>query len=278
MTRLKTVLMLVASIAVAAYAQTTISGNLGDMTLDSAGNPFIVEKDITVPKGKSLTINEGCALIFKQFTGLTIQGSCTVNGTKDHPVVFTSINDAIYNKTTAQEAGAFDWNGLTVLKKSGPVVFNHIDVRYSVYGIKSQNPGIVIRQSTFNQNGQFHFTVNEKIQSVQDNQPYSFNDSPQPQTAAATPVKTEKSGNIKIIRYGLLGVGSAAAIAGVVMSIKAAGAYSDWKDIENKLPVDIKPGEYEKLQNDYNGAFTWALILDILGGLGLAGFGVTFAF
>jgi hypothetical protein len=88
MTRLKTVLMLVASIAVAAYAQTTISGNLGDMTLDSAGNPFIVEKDITVPKGKSLTINEGCALIFKQFTGLTIQGSCTVNGTKDHPVVF----------------------------------------------------------------------------------------------------------------------------------------------------------------------------------------------
>ncbi|MBN2038391.1 MAG: hypothetical protein JW768_16745 [Chitinispirillaceae bacterium] len=277
MTSLKTILTIAAFIA-SAYAQTTISGDLGNMTLDSAGNPFIVEKDITVPRGKSLTIKEGCALIFKQFTGLTILGGCTVDGTKEHPVVFTSINDAIYNKTTAQEAGAFDWNGITVQKKSGPVVLNCIDVRYSVYGIKSQNPGIVIRQSTFNQNGQFHFTVNEKIQPVQENQPYSYNDSPQAQTADATPAKTEKPGNIKIIRYGLLGVGSAAAIAGAVMSIKAAGAYSDWKDIENKLPADIQPGEYEKLQDDYNGAFTWALILDILGGLGLAGFGVTFAF
>jgi hypothetical protein len=277
MTGLKTILTLLASIAVVG-AQTAISGNLGNMTLDSTGNPFIVEKDITVPKGKSLTINEGCALIFKQFTGLTIQGSCTANGTKEHPVVFTSINDAMYNKTTAQEAGAFDWNGITVQKKSGPAVFNFIEVRYSVYGIKSQNPGIVIRQSMFNQNGQFHFTVNEKIQTVQESQPYSFNDTPQPQTSTAASVKTEKSGKLKLIRYGLLGVGSVGAVAGIITTINAASKYSDWKHIEQETDPLPPVGKYEDLKDKYHSALVPAVICDILGGLGLAGFCITFAF
>ena len=275
MTKLKTVFTLLAVTAVTG-AQTTISGNLGDMTLDSTGNPFIVEKDITVPKGKSLTIKEGCALLFKQFSGLTIQGTCTVNGTQEHPVVFTSINDAMYNKTTAQEAGAFDWNGITVAKKSGPAVFNYIDVRYSVYGIKSQNPGIVIRQGTFNHNGQFHFTINEKIQTIQDNQPYSYNDSPK--AATAEPAKAAPSQKLKIIRYSLLGVGAAGAVAGIIMSVNASSAYSDWKDIEHQTDPVPPLGEYEKRRDKYNSAFTGALILDILGGLGLAGFGVTFVF
>ena len=245
------------------------------MTFDSTGNPFVVEKEITVPKGKTLTIREGCVLLFKQFTGLTVQGNCSVDGTREHPVVFTSINDAMFNKTTVQEAGAFDWNGVTVEKKSGSVVFNYVDLRFSVYGIKSQNPAIIIRQSVFNQNGQFHFTINEKIQSVQDNQPYSYNNSLQTKTSATS--AAEKSKSFKVIRYSLLGVGSAASIGGIIMSIKAASAYSDWKKIEEVPPLP-QPGQYEDLQNKYNNAFTAALILDILGGLGLAGFGVTFAF
>jgi hypothetical protein len=275
MTKLKTVLTLLAVTAVTG-AQTTISGNLGDMTLDSTGNPFIVEKDITVPKGKSLTIKEGCALLFKQFTGLTIQGTCTVNGTQEHPVVFTSMNDAMYNKTTAQEAGAFDWNGVTVGKKSGPAVFNYADVRYSVYGIKSQNPGIVIRRSTFNHNGQFHFTINEKIQTVQDNQPYSYNDSPN--AATAEPAKAGPSQKLKIIRYSLLGVGAAGTVAGLITTINALSAYGNWKDIEKETDPLPRVGEYEKRQDKYNSARNTALIFDILGGLGLAGFGVTFVF
>ena len=278
MIKLKTVLTLLAVTAITG-AQTTISGNLGDMTLDSTGNPFIVEKDITVPKGKSLTIKEGCALLFKQFSGLLIQGTCTVNGTQEHPVIFTSINDAMYNKTTAQEAGTFDWNGITVAKKSGPAVFNHIDVRYSVYGIKSQNPGIVIRQAIFNHNGQFHFTINEKIQSVQDNQAYSYNDSPN--AATAEPVKeisAAPSHKLKIIRYSLLGVGAAGTIAGIITTINAISAYGDWKDIEKETDPLPPVGEYEKRQDKFTSARNMALIFDILGGLGLAGFGVTFAF
>jgi hypothetical protein len=274
MIKLKTLFTLLAGITVAG-AQTTISGNLGDVVLDSTGNPFIVEKDIAVPKGKALTIKEGCALLFKPFTGLTIQGNCSANGTKEHPVIFTSINDSIYNKTSAQPAGAFDWNGITVAKKSGNVAFNYIDVRFSVYGIKSQNPDITILQSTFKQNGQFHLTINEKIQSVQDNQPYSYNETRQAQPEAKATAQTR---NFKILRYGLLGVGAAGSIAGIIMSINASSAYSDWKHIEQETNPLPPKGEYEKRRDKYNSAFTGALILDILGGLGLAGFGVTFVF
>jgi hypothetical protein len=277
MIRLKTVFTLLAGIAVAG-AQTTISGNLGDVVLDSTGNPFIVEKDIAVPKGKSLTIKEGCALLFKPFTGLTIQGNCSANGTKEHPVIFTSINDSMYNKTGAQPAGAFDWNGITVTKKSGNVTFSFIDVRFSVYGIKSQNPDIIILQSTFKQNGQFHFTVDEKIQSVQDNLPYSYNENRQAQGAAEAVTKNKPTQKIKILRYGLLGVGAVGAVGGIIMSIKASSAYSDWKHIEQETNPLPQPGEYEKRHDKYKSAFTGALILDILGGLGLAGFGVTFMF
>ncbi len=269
--------MLLAGAAVAA-AQTAISGNVGDMVLDSSGNPFIVEKDMTVPKGKSLTINEGCVLIFKSFTGLTIQGNCSVNGTGNHPVIFTSINDSLINKTGTQPASAFDWNGITVAKESGSVAFNYVNVRFSVYGIKSQNPHVVIREGIFRQNGQFHFTINDKIQSVQDNLPFSYNVKTPAQGQSPSPAKPERPRKLKIIRYSLLGVGAAGSIAGIIMSINASSAYSDWKHIEqetNPLPL---PGEYERRQDKYNSAFTGALIFDILGGLGLAGFGVTFMF
>ncbi|MGA2508475.1 MAG: hypothetical protein ABSF80_13485 [Chitinispirillaceae bacterium] len=271
----KTVFALLTGFAVVG-AQTSISGNVGDMVLDSSGNPFIVEKDITVPKGKSLTIKEGCALLFKPFTGLIIQGNCSANGTKEHPVIFTSINDSIYNKTSTQPANAFDWNGITVSKGPGKVAFNFIDVRFSVYGIKSQNSDIIIIQSTFRQNGQFHFTVNEKIQTVQDNQPFSYNEIRQTQTKSQ--VKTERSRNFKILRYSLLGVGAASSIGGIIMSINAGSAYSDWKHIEQETNPLPPPGEYEKRRDKFHSAFTGALILDILGGLSLGGFGVTFLF
>ena len=277
MIKLKTVFPILAGVAVAA-AQTTISGNVGDMVLDSTRNPFVVEKDITVPKNKTLTVNEGCLLIFKPFAGLEIKGNCSVNGTKEHPVIFTSINDSIFNKTGAQPASAFDWNGITVAKGSGNVVFNSVEVRFSVYGIKSQNPKIIISNGIFRQNGQFHFTINNKIQAVQDELPFSYNATPQGQTAAPTTAKPERSRNFKILRYSLLGVGAASSIAGIIMSINASSVYSDWKHIEQETNPLPPPGEYERRHDKYSSAFTGALIFDVLGGLGLAGFGVTFMF
>jgi hypothetical protein len=261
----------------AAFSQTSISGNLGGMVLDSTGNPFVVDKDIVVPKGKSVTIKEGCVLLFKPFSGMVISGNCSVNGTAEHPVVFTSINDATYNKASAQASNAFDWNGIAVDKESADVSFKYVNVRFSIYGIKSQNPNIMISQGVFKQNGQFHFTVNNKIEAVLEDQPFSYNENNQTQPApAASP--SAPSHKLKIVRCGLLGVGGAGAIVGTILSINAAQKYGHWKDIEKQTNPLPPPGEYDKRKSAYNSAFTGALVTDIIAGLALAGFGITFAF
>lgn len=270
--------LILAVCAAAACAQTPINGNAGGMTLDSSGSPFVVEKELTVPRGKTLTVKEGCVLLFKQFAGLTIKGNCFVNGTPAHPVVFTSINDSVYNKTSTQESNPFDWNGITVTGESSDVLFKYVNVRYSTFGIKSQNPDMMILQGLFAQNGQFHFTVNDKIQTIAENQPFSYNENrkipEQPAPAAKAPLSRQR----KILRFGLLGAGAAGAITGIILSANAASKYSHWKDISSQTNPLPPPGEYEKRRDAFHGALTGAIITDIIGVLGLAGFGLTFVF
>ena len=272
-------LSLILAVASIAAAQTSISGNLGGMTLDPNGNPFIVEKEITVPKGKTLTIKEGTILLFKPFTGLTVYGNCSVLGSPANPVVFTSINDSVFNKMSTQEVSAFDWNGIVVGRESGDVLFKYVNVRYATNGIKSQNPDIMIQQGVFKENGQFHLRINDKIEPVEDNEPFSFNENKKIDTpAAAAPAKPAQRRTIKIVRYSLLGAGAAAGVAGIILSTDASGKYSHWKDIETETDPLPPRGEYEKRQKAFNAAFAGAIITDIISGLGLAGFGVTFLF
>jgi hypothetical protein len=270
-----TILALMAYTAVVT-AQTAINGNIGGKVFDSTGNPYIVDKEIDVPKGKTLTINEGCVLLFKPFSGMVISGSCLVNGTAEHPVIFTSLNDRIYNKASTQPANAFDWNGISVEKGSKQISFDNVNVRYSTYGIKSQNPGVTITHSLFRQNGQFHFTINDKIQDVREDQPFSNTSAAAGGNASSG--KSAPSSHRVILRYSLLGVGGAGAILGTILSINASQKYSHWKDIENQTNPLPPPGEYDKRKNDFHSAFTGALITDIIAGLGLAGFGLTFVF
>ena len=280
--------LLLAAYAATVAAQTTLSGPLSGMILDSTGNPFIVEKEIVVPKGKSLTINPGCILLFKPFSGLTVNGNCSVLGTSEHPVVFTSANDSAYNKASTQPPNPFDWNGIVVARESGEVVFNYVKVRFSVFGIKSQNPDILISQGIFKQNGQFHFTVNDQIESVQDDLPFSYKGQhaaaavPQPQASAHPLVKKSKpsiSPTRAIVRYSLLGVGVAGSVVGMILSLSANTKYSDLKELADVKAHGLPaPGVFPNKRDSYNATKNGAIITDLLGGLGFIGFGLTFVF
>jgi hypothetical protein len=156
--------------------QTVISGDLSKFALDSANNPFIVEKDIEVPSKKKVIINEGCIFLFKPFTGLNVVGSLGVNGTQTHPVVFTTINDSLYSKQSVQTANPFDWNGIVVDKNAHDVTLTNFRLMYSVYGVKSGKKDIVLKNGSFKANGQFNFTIFDKIQYVQENLLFSYPD------------------------------------------------------------------------------------------------------
>jgi len=158
------------------HGQTHISGDISKFVLDSANNPFIVEKDIDVPLKKKVVIGEGCVFLFKPFVGLNVMGSLAVNGARSHPVVFTTINDSTYNNQSSQAANPFDWNGINIDPNAQAVVLRDFKLMYSVYGLKSRKRDIIVKNGTFNANGQFHFTIFDKIIYVQDNISFSYPD------------------------------------------------------------------------------------------------------
>jgi hypothetical protein len=167
---------LVLSASLRICGQTSVSGDLSKYLFDPVSGPYIIEKDIEVPSDKKVVINAGCVLLFKQFTGLNVFGSLIVNGTESHPVIFTTINDSLYSKQAGQTANPFDWNGINIDKKAAEVSLSDFKLMYSVYGIKSQRRDIAIKNGKFKSNGQFHFTIFDKIQYVQDNMSFSYPD------------------------------------------------------------------------------------------------------
>ena len=264
-------------------AETRLSGEIQASSLDPSGNPYIVEKDITVPLGKQLTIKAGCVFLFNPFTGLNVNGGLSVEGTTQKPVIFSCINDGDFNAKSQQIPNPFDWNGIIVSKESGSVHFQNFQLRYSVYGIKSQNATITISNGLFRQNGQFHFTLNDKIQYVQDNISYSFkastSDNGGDSSGLGRSAHAEKGASLQrnIIRYSCLTIGVAGLVVGTMFAVQASNSASKLAtnpDGTGKIPQ----AEWNQTQNDLNKQNTAAAISFIVGGLGVAGFIATFVF
>lgn len=279
-------------------AETRLSGDIRMASLDVSGNPYVVDKDISVPAGKRLTIKEGCVFLFNGFTGLAVFGDLAVEGSNDKPVIFTSVNDGDYNPKSTQLPNPFDWNGIIITRESGSVHMQNFQLRYSVYGIKSQNTVMTIQNGVFRQNGQFHFTIADKIQYVQDNIPYSYNigssgaagqsGDKQGVGEGASIKKNEKKGDQSttrnIIRYSSLGVGVVGLALGTVFAIQANNSNNRLTEISNIVSADPNQGKkYESENNDLRNSKlpNEQLLTGIffgLGGLGVAGFVLTFMF
>jgi hypothetical protein len=174
--RLLKALLLLQVILAPAIAQTTLSGNIGGITLEKSGNPFMVTDNVTIPAGKKVIIQEGCVFLFKPFTGIIVEGTLVVEGTLQDPVVFTTENDSKYNPDAKQFPNPFDWNGILIRAQAESVRLSNFVLEYSVYGVKSQKEEFLINNGTFSRNGQFHLTVGDKIKNVVEDVPYNFGD------------------------------------------------------------------------------------------------------
>ncbi len=214
-------------------SQTMIGGEIGGMTFGADGSPYIVEKDLVIPSGKTATIRQGCVFLFKPFTGIIVRGNFSVEGTPLSPVIFSSENDATYNTDASQVPNPFDWNGILIDESAGEVRMRAFQVMYSVYGIKSRKEDIVLQNAVFRQNGQFHFTVDDKIEFVQENITYSYgtpadggeSDSA---TAGKSRKKERKIDKKKLktgVSIGMLAAGLGAAGAGVYYLLDANENY-----------------------------------------------------
>jgi hypothetical protein len=148
---------------------------------------------------------------------------------------------------------------------------------------------MTIQNGVFRQNGQFHFTMDDKIQYVQDNIPYSYNIGPStektttPEAAAnkKSAKKSSSSNTRNIIRYTSLGVGVVGIVLGAVFMNQA--------NTSNSQLID--PNFASAYKTPKEGSDAWdalntknknqQLLMGVfygLGGLGVAGFVLTFVF
>ncbi|NLD99910.1 MAG: hypothetical protein GX640_08545 [Fibrobacter sp.] len=286
----KLVFLLIGILSTLSAAETHITGDITGMPLEPSGNPYIVEQDIHIPNGKKAIIKEGCVFLFKPFTGLLVQGVLLVEGTQSNPVVFTAINDGEYNLQSEQLPNPFDWNGILISRESSSVIFKNFKLQFSVYGIKSQNSAIEIENGLFKQNGQFHFTINDQIQYVQDNIPFSINitdltkvknisDNP------VTQVKNEKVSNgIKVFRFVSLTVGAGCAVPALICGVRSLVSWNVFKnggpydDPERYPDPDKRTKIYNENRDDFFKSLPPTIVFSSIAVAGLTCFGISFAF
>lgn len=202
------VLSICAIILTYSEAQTPIGGELKSRTFDASGNPYLVGDNLVIPKGDTVVLKKGVIFLFNNFTGLEVYGSLIVEGKENDPVIFSSVNDGRYNPKSSQFANAFDWNGISIDLKSDDVKMFNFKVCYSVYGIKSYSGKMVIRNGTFNDNGQYNLIINETIQEVKNGVPYTYNfKEEEVDTLKRALLYKQKTQNKKVIVFSSLGVG-----------------------------------------------------------------------
>jgi hypothetical protein len=261
----------------------TLSGDLPDV-VESRGGAFYVKSDIVVPPGRTVVVKPGSILLFKNFTGLQVQGVLLARGSKEHPVIFTSENDDRRGATSGVAPAPYDWNGITVHESAPGTAFEYCGVFYSLFGINALTPDVTFRQCRFGSNGKADLTLAGVKQTV-GSAPFSFGLTPTAPPSATSAVPADVSRRVGL-RVGFRISGVALLLAG-----GAVGAWQGWEYRSsrrefNRLndrsapenlanPNIITDWEQARLARDNN---LYRMIAGAgVAALGLTGFGISFA-
>ncbi len=179
------VIMLALSLTVPALAaplssETSVAGGDVSGTWDAAGSPYLIQGDITVPSGETLTIDPDVEVLFQGWYKLTVNGTLIADGTESEPILFggghptagwlgvrfvgasdvSLLNHAIVENGRATGADPFNKGGGIYIENSSPTI-SHSTIRnnlakYSGGGIYLNNSNAALTANTIinNQAGQ----------------------------------------------------------------------------------------------------------------------------
>ncbi|MBD3239872.1 MAG: hypothetical protein GF331_04750 [Chitinivibrionales bacterium] len=213
-------------------AYSTLSGELPEVVAVD-GSPYVVVGDIVVPPGKTVTIEPGTFLLFKNFTGVQVHGTLIAAGTKDAPIAFTSENDKRHGSVTETPPAPYDWNGVTVTENAIGTTFEFCRIGYSLYGINALTEYFTIENCLFRKNGKSDVTIKGVKQEVASGVPYSYKPLGEPPVIAGEPGVSPTRITLRTSSIALLVVGCAVGV---------------WQAVE----YDEADARYEQLNDDSN--------------------------
>lgn len=272
---------------------TPLSGALPSV-LKVDNSPYVVEADIYVSPGTTVSIDSGVVLLFNNFSGLHVQGTLYAKGTPERPIVFTSQNDTYYNPYASISAAPYDWNGIDIYEDAIGTYFENCLLQYSVYGIRSQTEYFKVRDCRFLQNGKSNISIMQTVLDV-DSSPFSYSKteetpltlpSTEPEPAPQTPpLVTERTDNhhsfAKVLRYS----GAVVAVGGITAAVWRFQKYRDAKDEYEMISQNndfnkknYTSKDWEKSRDNYKKESALTSIYTGIGLLGLLSFGLSFTF
>lgn len=130
----------------------TADGNIIKRDFTNIPNvTYVMLNSITVPVGRTLTIEDGVVIKCLSGFSFTINGKLAVNGTQGSPVVFTSVNDDNYgnpldtrNDGTNQVPGIGNFGGIYFSETSDATsIIDHALIKFGVFGTNYQTQYIL---------------------------------------------------------------------------------------------------------------------------------------
>jgi hypothetical protein len=260
----------------------TLAGPLKD-TVRAGNRPHLVVGDIEVPVGHTVTVEAGTVFLFKNFTGLHVQGKLVAQGTKERSVIFTSENDRTKNPATSLYPNPYDWNGIYLHTDATGTMMSYCKVMYSVYGIVSETKFFRLDPVIFLQNGKSNLVVEGKAQAVTD-APYVYGLSKDHATADGVRVKSiidPLAVKRNVVRYTAFAMILGAAAGSTYFGGQWRRAQTDLSALSTDDQAALKgrnEGEWYSLQDERNKDRVYTLAGALVAVVGLAGFCWTFTF
>lgn len=113
-----------------------ISGEIPqNTTLKKADSPYLITKDLIVPKGGTLTIEPGAVLVFAEFSALRVYGKITATGASEERITFTPLDKI---------AG---WDGIAIKSSNEDNILRFCDVE-NAWGREGLSQGNVACHSS----------------------------------------------------------------------------------------------------------------------------------
>ena len=264
----------------------TLGGNLPKL-VENRGKPYWVVSDVYVPSGKTVRIEPGVVMLFKNFTELHVEGRLIAEGAPERPIIFSSEFDKTFNPSSALHANPYDWNGISIQENGLGSSFSQVKLMYSVFGINSLTKYIKLDKIYFSNNGRSDLIIEGKDKTVSAN-PFSYALTIDDARKDGVPVKILMDPRAKkrnLFRYYGLGL-----FAGGCITLAWSATWlqhdrermAELSDVivinENSNLVKNAQKDWENKEWDKNldkGVMGASSILAFLGGIG---FGISFTF